>query len=55
MISRWTVLDPPLGTTIAYISPNWSDGGMLTILQDAVSIDCTVDDNIYDKWLGVVA
>ena len=30
----------------------WWDYGNFN--KDAVSIDCTVDENIYDKWLGVV-
>ena len=28
-LSRWTILEPPLGNAIVYISPNWSGGGML--------------------------
>ena len=31
-ISLWTILDPPLGNKIVYISPNWSVGGMFTIV-----------------------
>ena len=28
---------------------------MTIVNKDEISIDCIVDDNIYDKWLGVVA
>ena len=28
-ISLWTILDPPLGKVMVYISPNCSGGGML--------------------------
>ena len=30
-LSRWTILDPSIGTTILYITPNWSGGRMLTL------------------------
>ena len=29
----------------------WNDGNLY---RDAGSVDCTVDDNISDKWIGVV-
>ena len=45
-LSLWTILDPPLGNTIVYISQIWSSRGMLTMFTG-------LQDPLYVKYMWI--